>query len=416
MKYLLILVLLLLSGCTSKVDTVKVVQKCENTFVLSGYGSKIMLFEHKNNSEEFNLLKTYNSGQNAFYDCKRNIIVAIQNKNKKKNLDEGIVTFDISNDSKKLYKTNEGFNGIVAKYKNGFIYSTNKTKQSMVDNGKFGYIPRSKIFSKEFILDSKNKQTINPIKLQDYKNGNEWYYYTEDKLFDLDKNHITMTYPFGMWKISEIIGDNIYVFAGDFLKINLKTKKSINLWNTNNNDQRQNNVKELKLPRKRVGLFVNGIYYIITSSKSWDTATSRSNTKAVQFKKGAIYNIKDNKVSFVSKLPFEDIVYANSPDKKNLYIFTKSRKVIKYNIEQNKIIDTFTIDINLDNKFELSTVGFTKNNFILSFEEDRYRNSYIILVNKSFTKLSKPYNIKMGGIDISTEESIHTNHLRVNNL
>ncbi len=415
MKYLFILISLLLVGCSNKTNTIKIVQKCENTFVLSGYGNKILLFEHENNSTKFNLLKSFNHGKNAFYDCKRNIIVAIQNKNKKERLDEGIITFNLKNNSEKLYKTNEGFNGIVAKYKNGFIYSTASVKNAIVDNKKYGYIPKNNIFPEKYILDPINEKQIDKIKIRDYKNGKQWYHYTEDKFFDLDKNKITTTYPFGMWSKSEIINDNLYVYADSFLKINLKTKKSVNLWDASIEDK-ELNIKELKLPKKTVRLFVNGIYYIITSSKSWDTATSRTSTRAVKFKKGAIYQIKDKKLSFVKKLPQDDIVYANSLDKQNLYIFTKSRKVIKYNIEQNKIIDTFTIDINLDKKFELSTVGFTNDNFILSFTEDRYRNAYIIVANRNFTKFSKPYNIRMSGIDISTEKSIHTNHMRVNNL
>ncbi len=415
MKYLFILISLFLIGCTNKSNNLMTTQKCENTFVLSGYGKQIMFFEHKNNSVKFNLIKTYIGGNNAFYDCKRNLIIALQKKNNKKNIKEGILVFDITNNSKKLYETNSGFNGIIARYKNGFIYSTSNTKQNRVNSKKYGYIPKSKIFSKNFILNIKNKQYINPQKLRDYQNGKRWYYYTEDKYFNLDTKKITITYPFGMWKISEIINNDLYVFAGELLKIHLKNKKAISLWNTEKY-KLNNNIKKLKLPKRSVRLFVNGVYYTITSSKSWDIATSRNNTKAVKFKRGAIYQIKDKKLSFVTILPFDDIVYANSPDKKHLYIFTKSRKVIKYNIKQNKIVKIYKIDIDLDKKFKLATVGFTEDNFIISFEEDRYNNAYIVLANKNFTKFSKPYNIKLGGIDIATEKSIHTNYTRVNNL
>lgn len=413
MKYLFIIISFLIIGCSNKTNTVKIVQKCENTFVLSGYGNKILLFEHENNSIKFNLLKSLNFGKNAFYDCKRNIIVATQNKNKKQN--EGIITFDINNNSKKLYKTNEGFNGIVAKYKNGFIYSTASVKNAIVDNKKYGYIPKNNIFSKKYILNPINKDQVDKVKIRDYQNGKLWYHYTEDKFFDLDENKITVTYPFGMWAKSEIIDDNLYVYADSFLKIDLNTHKAINLLKTqiSKNDT---NIKQLALPKMTTRLFINGIYYIITSSKSWDTAISRTDIQAVKFKKGAIYQIKDKKLSFVKKLPLEDIVYANSPDKKHLYIFTKSKKVIQYNIKENKIINTFIIDINLDEKFELSTVGFTNNNFILSFQDDKYKNAYIVLSDRNFIKFSKPYNIKMGGINISTEKSIHTNYMRVNNL
>ncbi|MCB4750462.1 MAG: hypothetical protein LGB55_03245 [Sulfurovum sp.] len=399
MKHALVLISLLLIGHAAKTDTSKIVQKCENTFVLSGYGNQIMLFEHKDNSTKFNLLKIYHQGNNAFYDCKRNIIIALQNK--KRRLKEGILIYNISNNSQKLYETNSGFNGIIAKYKDGFIYSTSKTKLNKVNNNQFGYIPKNKIFSKSLILNSKNNEL--------------WYHYTEDRFFDLNKRSVIKTYPFGMWKISEIINHDLYVYAGDFLKINLINKKATNLWSIDHHMLKQN-TKELKLPKARVGLFVNGVYFIITSSKSWDTVTNRNNTKAVKFKKGAIYQIKNQKLSFTTLLPFDDIVYANSPDKKYLYIFTKSRKVIKYNIKKNKIVQIYKLNIHLDQKFELATVGFTDDNFIISFEEDRYRNAYIVLANKNFTHFSKPYNIRMGGIDIATQQSIHTNHMRVNNL
>jgi hypothetical protein len=413
MKYLLILIALLLVGCSNKTNTVNIVQKCENTFVLSGYGYEILLFEHEDNSTKFNLLKSFNHGKNAFYDCKRNIIVAIQNKNKKQN--EGIITFNLSNNTKKLYKTNEGFNGIVAKYKNGFIYSTASVKNAIVDEAKYGCIPKENIFLETYILDPKNKNFIDKQQIIDYKNGKLWYHYVDNYFFDLDRQKISKNYPYGMIHTGEIINNILFSETyGGYLEINLDKVYSKDFYSSNIIFDKS--TMNLLLPKNSIRLFVNGIYYIITSSKSWDTATSRTNTKAVKFKRGAIYQIHNKKLSFVITLPFDDIVYVNSPNKKYLYIFTKSRKVIKYNIKQNKIIHISKLKIKLDKKFELSTVGFTEDNFIISFEEDRYKNAYIVLSDRNFIKFSKPYNIKMGGINISTEKSIHTNYMRVNNL
>ena len=171
MKYLfLALFLFYIQGCF-KIKQPNIIKNCNNTFVLSGYGNQIMLFEHQNSSTDFKLLKSYSPKKyigyiDAFYDCKRDILVALQTSRRTNK--QGLITFDIKNYKRKLYKTDEFFNGIIGLYKNGFIYTTAKIQHGVVDTKRYGAITKSNIVSRDhvFKFDDNSSQ-----RYKDYKKG-----------------------------------------------------------------------------------------------------------------------------------------------------------------------------------------------------------------------------------------------------
>jgi len=416
MMYRLIIFVLFIVGCS---DTQKYsidAPKCENTFVVSDYQDKAVLFVHEDNRTEFRPVFSDNFvGNYAFYDCKNKLLVGLFSQKDK----IGINVIDFILHRKTFYPENAGFNGVIARYDGGFLYSTAELKNGKVDSKKLGYIPPSLILS-----DSENSWAHIGAKEANNTNSADGllYYYSEDKFFDLGKRTVTDIFPYGMAPISELYAGSLYVVAGDFIKIDLKTKKSSEIWKySQKNHPKTKYTRVLSVPRESVILFVGGVLYFITTSKSWDVETDKwqhQHPKRIsyKFKKSAIYAVKDQNLTFKTKLPLSDVVYANSPDKQNIYLFTKSRKVMKYNIKSNTIEGQYTMKINLEDKFHVSAVGFTDKNFIISLGEDRYANSYIVVADRNLTKFSEPYNLKMGDVNIATEKSIHTNSFRVNHL
>ena len=387
----------LLSGCNST-STVKP-KYCDNTFVLSGYGQKIFLFEHQEKGVNFHLLQKYNGGIDAFYDCKHNTVVAYKfHKVSGSNNTEGIVEFNVDNDNRKeLYPMKEGYNGLLARYKNGFLFATAKLRRGLADRQKLGCIPNSNV-----LMD---------------KSGTKWYKYTNAHFFDLDQKKITRTYPFDLWDNAELIGDELYTFFGNFVKVNLKTGKEECLLKDDKIEPPINsNIHTRVIPKKTVRLYVGGTLYVITSFASWDTARNRTNKKLIHFNKGAIYKIANKKIVYVAQLPFDDVVYANSPDKKSLYIFTKSRKVMKFDLQRNKLIEVYNINVDLSGEYELGTVGFTNSVFVLTFQKGSYRDTYVVTANKDFSKYGKPYRIPIGGADVTSQATVQTSYRRTNNL
>ena len=405
---------LFLSGCNSTgnhhnfPNTAKVTQ-CDNTFVLSGFGESVMLFEHETNGTDFKLLRWYDddAGKDAFYDCQTNQIISIMEGSRyTSEITEGIRFYDLKDNHRIIIKTHEGFNYVVTRYKRGFIYSTAGGGSAKVDTDKYGYIP----FQNQYCKGGNEELWLKEGRCV---GGELYYYYVESKLFSIDEKKVIDTYPFDLYGLAELIGDDLYVDGGDYIKINLKTKRVTSLWN----GQEKHYDYGTGLPGSRVMLPVNGIYYFLTNTESWDTDTDpdsmTSGTELRHFKKGALYQFKDKEIAFVAKLPLEDIVYANSPDKKHLYIFTKSRKVMKYDLKNNALVATYTIDTPINPKYHLSTVGFTKDNFILTFEEPGWAHAYVVVANRDFSQISKPYYIEMGGIGVATEQSIYTNNYGV---
>jgi len=397
-KAFLAIFAVLITGCTGK----KNIPECKNTFVVSGDGYRVSFFEHDTNNVSFHLIGEYLEGTDAFYSCNEQSLVMFQENEK----EEGIKVVDIKTGKQKLYETNEGFNGVIARKDNWFLYSTSLMKKNKLNLKLTGHIPKYKIFN--------NSEKNNNKKYVD--SNSKYYAFTEDKMFSLNEHKVIKTYPFGMWPISELVGHTLYVYIGDYVKINIETGKAEKLWIQSNDNNTSINYKDHILPKQDVELFVNGVLYIITSSQSYGVHDNENNEIAVKFERGAIYKLENGKLSHVTKLPFNDIVYANSPDKKYLYIFTKSRKVIKFNIDDNLIDKTYDINIDLNSTYELGTVGFTNENFILTFEDDEYMDGYIVVTDRNFSRYSKPYRLDIGGIDVSTEKSIHTNSYRKVNL
>jgi len=115
-------------------------------------------------------------------------------------------------------------------------------------------------------------------------------------------------------------------------------------------------------------------------------------------------------------LPIGDIVYMNSPDRKNIYLFTKSRKVIKYNIKQQKVLFVRTIKADIDPSYVLTVVGYTKTDFIYEFNNLDGVDSYVVVGDQDITKIGTPKAVEITHSTITTEQTVSTNVHRTNFL
>jgi len=368
---------MILHGCsqtTTVTNPTTQVKHCENTFVVSGYGYETALYEHEEGGVNFWKLRTYkDDGNDAFFDCKRNLMVSIKEGGNAVPLaQEGIIMEDITDNTRSLFHTEEGFNSIVARYKNGFIYSTAKLKGRKVSE-QCGFV---------------DSHDLSP-------DGRE-YSYVSSYYFDLDQRKKADEYKLGMWMIGSITGDEIYL--SPHYKYNLKTKCSGNLW-----------------PKQLIGGEdpdkFSPMIGVISRDAYYDTTSSIGNNHITVPAHGQIYKVKDRIAYPLVEFPDKDIIYMVIPDDKHLYAFTRSRKAYEYDLEQNKTTAVYTLDINLSTEYELGVIGYTRDNFILTFEHENDLASAIIVTDRNFSKFSRPQIIHDAGLRVSSEQTIATDHL-----
>ena len=367
-----------ISACTPQDDFKQPnvdVHKCQNTFVVSG-GDYTYLFEHDDNSVNFHLVRRYKYLDNAFYDCKRDELVGHWSNHvdpysggKPK---EGIAIYGISSGDKFIYPTNQlGFNSIPIRYKNGLIYtgsSINKIPLSSYPKG--SYIPARKLKG----------------------NDGKWYAYPcVTKFFDLDKREFTHTYKYGIYGPSKLIGDVLYTYAGDHVKIDLRTGKAEAL-------REDPSDKKLWWPANSQDDFVGDADYCVTNEDSYnDVSGDRTHPtyKLKNFIDHGLYRLKDKKQKLMLELPVKNIYNFISIKDKTIYLYSSTLKVYKYDIASNKIIKIYDIShIRPGDEYTEFRIGYTEDNFILLFGSniDSGRGK-VIITNRDFTKFSKAYNV-----------------------
>ena len=395
-------------GCTQEKRQIDIPQSCDNVFVLSDYSDYVVMLEYNRSNLESKILYDDLFGNYAYYDCARKSLIALQD------IDRGLVkTYDLKKNTIKSHEVGGGYNVMISRYKSGFIYSAARMERSEVDPS-LGYTPPSKIVPKSRVLDPENKDIYSQKVIADYKQGKRWYMYVDNYFFDLDSQKIKAHYPFGMMVNGERIGDTLYVQVSgfDFLKIDLKTGKSQKMYEANTTSQK--NIPAI--PKNAPRLFANGDYYVAMTEESWNVR-DQERKKLVGYQKNALYVMQKNKtLRLLSNLPIGDIVYMNSPDRKNIYLFTKSRKVIKYNIKQQKVLFVRTIKADINPSYVLTVVGYTKTDFIYEFNNLDGVDSYVVVGDQDITKIGTPKAVEITHSTITTEQTVSTNVHRTNFL
>jgi hypothetical protein len=389
----------LLSGCTpgsKDTNPTTQVKHCENTFVVSGYGYETALYEHEESGVNFWKLRTLDdeAGNGAFYDCQNNIIVTFLES---RQIDKhGIHIYNLDDNTMKVYKKPVGFNAFLYRKNNGIVFASAKVESHALSELKQKY--------RGYTIPDKYLYTENNVT---YYNGVNDYY------FDFKTHNYSIEHIINLYDNCEKNNDILYadIEYNDLIKLNLKTNMVESLWPQENRPTLDKN--SYLFPANSVSLFVNGVNYILPTKWGWDYEDDNGRRLYKRYKAGYLYAIENQYLSKLIKLPFQDIRYVVSPDKKKLYIFSASRKVVRYDIDNNVIDAEYKINIDLSREYVISTVGYTDHNFILSFMSNKYRESVIVVSDKAFQNYSKFTHFNDSGISITTEKTIQTTSSRL---
>jgi hypothetical protein len=407
---LLFIYLFIISSCTIndkyeqstfKQEHTLSLSQCDNIFVISGLFDKIKIFQHESNNTNFKLIKEFEvpGATQGFYDCLTEKVVVLQKKTTKAK--GGIRIFNLKNNTNKLHLIPDGQNVIIARYKEGFIYSSALVRNAKVNKKKYGCIPSEDIFPYNIGIDNSNFKMAS-----DYKNNKVWYNFEYTHYYNLTKNKIEKSYPFGLIENGYILNDTLFAHTNtSLLQIDLRENYAYNFFSACK--KKENYGKELimnSVPR----LFIKDKYYTIYRGSKRQKINKQEN-----FKMNFLYEVSKNNVIPKLKIASNNIKTMISNDNKNILIFTKDRQILKYNIVKNKIVNTYNIDVDIPDEYTLYTVGYTKSNFIISFEKEYTTESYIIVANNKLNQFSKPYKLNIAQIDITSSLTLSTNSLKV---
>ena len=385
--FLAVLLLIGLTACNStsihhaKVNnSAEAVQQCDHTFMVTSNGDAL-LFEHDAKGMGYHLLRKLDLLDDPFYDCKRNQVVGIESHATSTsyfspNYVNGVTSYDLGTNTYTFHTASDmlpasvqkgWFSSLIrARYPHGFLVDVDY-------HGEYG----------SGITEDSNLSYVNldTMKIE--------HIYSQKGSFSRD---------------NELVSDTLYTH--DFHKIDLAKDTQTNLY------PEAKNSRYLQ-PENSIHFSINGTYYLITADVSYNATDHEENATLMRYQKGMLYRVDTDGLTPLLALPSQDIVYANSPDKKNIYIFTLSRKVYRYNIAQNEITQTSTLPVTLDDSYHLQTVGYTANRFVLLFNSSTDKESYtgdqtLILTDDNFTQASTPWPTEMMDADIHTEASIAT--------
>lgn len=401
----------MLPSCLQSTADKLTVSKCGNSFVISD-SKQIFLFEHDSDIEKYNLLKKLKNKSNngAFFDCKRNIIVSPYGYKGVKNNKGGVTIFDLTTNKMRDYEIYDGVNGQLGRYKNGVLLSTMLIHRAKI-NSEEGYVPPKTVLDKNMIFD--NPKRFPQEVVEDYKHGRIWKLFEYMHLFDLDKKRIIKSYKQNA-DYGRIIEGKIYVELIDAVGIiDLENKFRIKL--LERKTEYNNNEVRLSVPANTIGVFVNKEYYLITTDRSWDFATSRNQRVSKKYKNNTIYKIVDEKLIELAVLPFNHIAYSVAVGV-DIFMFSNNAKnIAKFNTLTNKITKYKILLPSVSKEYTIDSVGYTKNGFILAMSIKGTTKGLIFLTNKSFSKISAVYAVPMSNISITTNEDIQTTNYRAVN-
>lgn len=401
-QYSIFFIVIFITACSQHRDLPK---SCENTFVLSDFHDHTVLLEH-GNGEEMGLKVFYEGefGDYSYYDCNHSSLVALQDTNK-----GYIVTYNLTNGTKikkAIAGKGEGYNVLIARYKNGFIYSSSLFKRGAITKD-LGYVtPNNKVTENFYNKFSENKDS-----------NNSEYIYIDNYLVDPFKEKVIDHYPVGMMVDGEIVGEKLYVETMSvFAIVDLKSKKSEPLF--------PKETIKYPIPSNAPRIFINGRYYFATTVNSWNhqddsKSTSRDSIKKdlIGYKKSSLYVLeKGSSPQFVADLPHDDITYLIGSGTKDLHLFTKSRKAIHVDLNTKTVLSVNEIPVDIDYKYELGTVGYTKKYFIVSFTYPSYADTYIVICDKKFQKCGEPKQFNVTTPDITSQQTVISNSDRVNHI
>jgi len=396
-----------LSACTQNSNEKPTVSNCDNTFVVSD-NNNIYLFEHDNDSVNFNVLRQYENKSNmdAFFDCQRNIIVSPYSYKGIHNNEGGLTIFNLSNNKQKDYEIEDGINGQLGLYKNGVLLETMLVHRTKIDKNS-GHISQKSILNEYRILN--NPENYPEEMVNDYKAGERWKRFTYTHLFDLDRKKIVKSYkqtPFS----GRVINNKMYARFRDFIGImdlkNSFVEKVIEWKETYNEDGTQ-----FSMPSMSLHVFADKKTFIISTHKSWDFKNRNDQWEVKKFKKSTIYKVEEEKLVEAATLPFKDAAYAVAI-KQDIFVFSNTAKnIAKFNTQTNKLTEYNLVLPDVTEEYYLNSVGFTKDNFILSFSDEERTKGLVFLANKNFTEISPAYKVPMNRMGVATNQGIQSRRL-----
>ena len=385
--FLAALLLIGLTACNSTAihhaevnNSTKSVQQCDHTFMVTSNGDAL-LFEHDDEGMGYHLLRKLDLLDDPFYDCERNQVVGIE-----------------SHATSTSYFSPNYVNGVTG-YDLGTntytFHSASEMLPASVQKGWFSSLIRTR-YRHGFLVDV------------DYHNEYNTGTTEDSNLSYVNLDTMKIEHIYGQKgsysRDNELVSDTLC--TRDFHQTDLIKDTQTNLY------PEANNSRYLQ-PKDSIHFSINGTYYLITADASYNASDNESNQTLIQYQKGMLYRVDTGGLTPLLALPSQDIVYANSPDKKSIYIFTLSRKVYRYDIAQNSITQTSTLPVTLSDSYLLQTVGYTANRFVLLFNSSTDKESYtgnqtLILTDYNFTQASNPWPTEMMDADIHTEASIAT--------
>ena len=392
-----VIAFLFFGGCFAKQPAKNVFKKCENTFVLSD-GRKTVLFEHDENNVQFHLLKQYEnwSGYGSFLDCQRNIIVSPYTYKGVKHDKGGVTIFTLHNDKSRDYEIFETPQGpALGRYKNGVLLTTQLMQKERVQEG------------------------ASPIPILSYgmlftdDQGIRWRGYTYTLLFDLDQKKVVKSYKYDLWN-PWINGDvMVGVHYGFITEIDLNTGNVKNWFDSTP-----------LLTGERNGPLSFSLSCFTSSGDFYFVPVPRKDSDAAEgYEKAAIYKIENKKIIKQVSLPDIASQYVGPTDRylapmdpnqmiavdEHIYVFTRqSKKVFRFHTK-TKELKAYDLKLPIPSHWYITSVGYTKENFIIPVTEDFDITGGVFVVNRDFSKISVMHALPMGGavgIFSTTQENI----------
>jgi len=357
-------------SCAGKNNKVEI-NDCRNTFIVSD-NIYLYLFEHDKNSTDFTLRKSYVSrntiGQASYY-CDTGFIVSTYLYKGPAHNIAGVSILDLDENKAAEYDIRDG-SGDFLRYKNGILFNSQLIHIEPIDPA-LGFMARS-----EYTPWKNGEKLIVPEHI-----------FINMNFFDFDKRKVTASYRLNQAWRQWIRGDTMISELGEtYVEIDLKTGRRSLLYSQVDEEKKIN-----YLPRISAQIMVGTTMYLFTSPDSWNVQHDRYTHELIGYEKNTLYKLVDGQFQKLITIPYPDSSYAVAKDE-DVYIFThKSGKVIKYNTRTNTSTE---YDFDTGGR-PVMAVNFTDDNFIVLLEMNHgERGAWLVLANKDFSVVGKPYELK----------------------